>query len=83
MKIRSIYLELDRVEFLLLQVISEHVSVDPLLLQSKFTQGVLPDPAVPVGHAQCAASLTGNAGEALPTAEVVHRHVLKVHPPCP
>lgn len=64
-------------------MISEHVSVDSLLLQSKFTQGVLPDPAVPVGHAQRAASLTGNAGEALPAAEVVHCHVLKVYPPGP
>lgn len=77
------YFEFDGVEFLLLQVISEHVPVDPLLLPGKFAQGVLPDPAVPVGHAQRAASLTGHAGETLPPAEVVHRHILKMHPPCP
>lgn len=64
-------------------MISEHVSVEPLLLQGEFTQGVLPDPAVSVGHAQCAASLAGHAGEALPPAEVVHCHILKMHPPRP
>ena len=78
-----IYLEFDWVEFFLLQVVSEHVSVDPLLLQSKFTQGVLPDPAVPVGHTQRAASLAGHTGEALPSAEVVHCHILEMHPPRP
>lgn len=77
------YLEFDCVEFLLLQVVSEHVSVDPLLFQGKFAQGVLPDPGVPVGHAQCAATLAGHAGEALPPAEVVNGHVLKMHPPRP
>lgn len=75
------YLEFDRVEFLLLQVVSEHISVDPLLLLGKLPQGVLPDPAVPAGHAQCAAALAGHAGEALPPAEVVHRHILKMHSP--
>jgi len=70
-------------KLLLLQVISEHVSVDPLLLHSKFPQGVLPDPAMPVGHAQRAASLAGHAGEALPPTEVEHGHILKMHPPRP
>ncbi len=64
-------------------MISEHVSVDPLLLQGKFTQRVLPDPAVSVGHAQRAASLAGHASEALPPAEVVNSHILKMHPPRP
>lgn len=78
-----VYLEFDGVELLLLQVISEHVPVDPLLLQGEFSQGILPDPAMPVGHSQRAASLAGHAGEALPPAEVVHRHILKMDPPRP
>lgn len=81
--LQSSYLEFDWVEFLLLQVVSEHVSVDPLLFQGKFSQGVLPDPAVPVRHAQRAATLARHAGEALPPAEVVHCHILEMHPPCP
>lgn len=64
-------------------MISEHVSVDPLLLQGKLSQGELPDTAVSVGHAQRTASLTRHTGETLAPAEVVHRHVFKVHPPRP
>lgn len=64
-------------------MVSEHVSVDSFLLNGKLTQGVLPDPAVPVGHAQRATSLAGHTGEALPPAEVVHCHILKMHPPRP
>lgn len=63
-------------------MVSEHVSVDPLLLHCKLSQGVLPDPAVPVGHAQRASSLARHTGEALPPAEVVHCHILKMHSPC-
>lgn len=82
-RLQNEYLEFDRVEFFLLQVVSEHVFVNPLLLQGEFTQRVLPDPAVPVGHAQRAASLAGHAGKTLPPTEVVHRHILKTHPPRP
>lgn len=75
------HLEFDGVEFLLLEMVPQHVPVDPLLLHGKLAEGVLPDPAVPVGHAQRAAALAGHASEALPPAEVVHGHLLKVHPP--
>ena len=79
----SRYLEFNGVELLLLQVVSQHVPVESLLFQGKLAQGVLPDPAVSVGHAKRAATLAGHTGEALPAAEVVHRHILKVHPPGP
>lgn len=62
-------------------MVFEHISVNPLLFQGKISEGVLSDPAVPVRHAQSAATLTGYTGEALPSAEVVHGHILKMHPP--
>lgn len=55
--------------------------MNPLLLQGKFSQGVLSDPAVPVGHAQSAATLARDTGETLPPAKVVHSHILKMHSP--
>lgn len=73
------HFELDGVEFLLLQVISQHVPVALLLLHGKLPQGEALHPAVAGRHPQCAAPLRGHTGEALPPIEVVDRHTLKVH----
>lgn len=74
------YPELDGVKFFLLQVISQHVPVYALLLFGKLAERVLPYRAVSTRHAQGAASLTGHTGKALPPAEIIHRHLLKMHP---
>lgn len=57
--------------------------MDSLLLHGELSQRVLPHAAVPAGHAQSTATLAGHAGESLPPAEIIHRHLLKVHPPRP
>lgn len=72
-----------RVEFLFFQVVSEHVPVNSLLLHGKLSQRVLSDTAVSARHAQRTATLTGHAGEALPPAEIIHRHFLEAHPARP
>lgn len=60
-------------------MVSQHVSVYTLLLLGKLAECVLPDGAVSAGHAQGTATLAGHAGEALPSAEIIHRHFLKMH----
>lgn len=70
-------LEFDGVDFLLLEVVPEHVAMLPLLLAGELAQGEAADGAVARRHAQRAAALRGHAGEALPPAEVVDRHALE------
>lgn len=72
-------LELDGVEFFLLEMVPQHVPVAPILLQSKLSESKAPHATVTWGHAQGAAPLRGHADEALPPAEIVNCHALKVH----
>lgn len=74
------YPEFDGVEFFLFQVVSQHVPVYALLFLGKLAECVLPYRAVSTWHAQGAASLTGHAGKALPPAEIIHCHLLEMHP---
>lgn len=75
--------ELDGIEFLLFEMIPQHVPVALFLLHGKLPEGEALHPAVPRRHTQRAAALCGHAGEALPPVEVVDCHALKVHGAAP
>lgn len=59
-------------------MLSQHLSVEPLLFHGKLPQGVLAHAVVASGHSQRAPSLAGNAGEALPSREVIHSDTVEV-----
>lgn len=71
--------EFDGVEFLLFEMIPQHVLMAPFLLHGKLPEGEALHPAVMWRHPQGAATLRRHAGEALAPAEIVHSDALKVH----
>lgn len=71
--------EFDGIEFLLFEMVSQHVPVTSFLLHGKLPESEALHPAVTWWHPKGAATLRGHTGEALPTAEVVDCHALKVH----